>query len=222
VLSDPAGPDFDFEFASYGGRGGFRPIRKLGMRNTAAVVFVLQLNQDSEILDEASDEFTQLLAESDLDSVPVLLLVTSTMAESKADESTAVSAVSDKLKLEKLNGRQWKIEFVSSLTSSSKLTESLQWLKDSIAGRILYPNPNATQPVVPEILPKKSKKFLPLANPLNPKPQAPQTPLVPSTGDVAPSTVPEEKSFKAADEKKPLLKKSFLQKTFGSLINSSH
>lgn len=85
------------------------------MRNTAAVIYVIQPSNDPTLnyFAESAEEFNLLMNENDLMNVPVLLLVQS-FDNSEIDKACHVATVSEQFKLEKLTNRQWKIQFVPS------------------------------------------------------------------------------------------------------------
>ena len=110
-----------FTMWDIGGQDVIRPLWRYYYSNTEGLIYVVD-SSDSEQIDLAKEELWKMLDEYELKDASLLILA------NKQDKAVmTVSEMAEKLGLNNLRGREWKIQGTCALTSSG-LYEGLDWL----------------------------------------------------------------------------------------------
>lgn len=109
-----------------GGRGKMRPLWRHYYQHCNSLIFVVDSN-DRDRVEDAREQLEQLLAEDELNDVPLLVFA------NKQDLPSAMTVpeLSEKLGLHTLRARRWYIQGSCAL-SRDGLFEGLSWLSDEV------------------------------------------------------------------------------------------
>ena len=94
----------------------------------AAVIFVVESPENPVIADEAREELHILMSDSSLQQAALLILVVS---------KNELSDMSDKLELQKLKDRAWKLQVIPALDKAEITTSSMTWLTERVEDQIV-------------------------------------------------------------------------------------
>jgi len=113
-----------------GGQGKIRSLTSHYIRNTQAIIFVVDSN-DRERISEARDELRRMSDEADLRDALLLVFA------NKQDLPNAMNAaeITDRLGLHSLTQRTWHIQ-AARATSGDGLYEGLEWLTTNLKRRM--------------------------------------------------------------------------------------
>lgn len=111
-----------FTMWDIGGQHKIRPLWKYYFKGTQALIFVVDSN-DTERMEEVSEELKILLKEELLRGIPLLVL------SNKQDMSTAMSVeqINNELGLYSIRDRQW-FNQPTSATKGEGLVEGMEWI----------------------------------------------------------------------------------------------
>ena len=112
----------NFTVWDVGGQDKIRALWKHYYSNTDGVIFVVDSN-DKDRIDDAAEELKKMLDEDELKDCIVLVMA------NKQDLNGALSPndVSNKMGMEQLKGRQWRVQGTSATTGQG-LKEGLDWM----------------------------------------------------------------------------------------------
>jgi small GTP-binding protein len=118
--------NIQFNVWDIGGQDKIRPLWRHYFVNTQGLIFVVD-SEDSERLDEARHELVQLLDDTLLEKIPLLILA------NKQDSPRAVSVLSvkNRLELDSITNRPYHIQGCSAI-SGEGLSEGLDWLHQQL------------------------------------------------------------------------------------------
>jgi small GTP-binding protein len=118
--------NIQFNVWDIGGQDKIRPLWRHYFVNTQGLIFVVD-SEDSERLDEARHELVQLLDDTLLEKIPLLILA------NKQDSPRAVSvhSVKNRLELDSITNRPYHIQGCSAI-SGEGLSEGLDWLHQQL------------------------------------------------------------------------------------------
>jgi len=126
-------PGYDEGDFSYGGRGGYRFSKRMLYGSCASVIFVVESPENPVIADEAREELHVLMSDSGLQKAALLILAVS---------NKDLPDMSDKLELQKLKDRAWKLQVIPALDKADLTKSSMTWLTEMVEDQIAKANPS--------------------------------------------------------------------------------
>ncbi|CAN9499225.1 unnamed protein product [Ophioblennius macclurei] len=119
--------NISFTVWDVGGQDKIRPLWRHYFQNTDGLIFVVDSN-DRERVTEAFEELSKMLQEDELKNAVLLVFAN----KQDLPNALSVSELTEKLGLQSLRGKAWKIESTCA-TQGTGLYEGLDWLSQQLS-----------------------------------------------------------------------------------------